>query len=263
MRPNSAASTVSAASDLLSDGWMPAGGSSALRCNSTPSPSPACNENSAAVTVSPCRAMRAFSCGASMRLTLPACQITLLPKHHMTLFSAWASACRGPPMNPMFSAWVSACRGPPANPPGAAPMRSPAARPQGRAEVVRGSPVLSLAAAAAAAAAAATQPSPDAGLLRRSPYAPLRPSPDSTATLKTPQHSFVSDDSAMEVPLSLRGLGAGASPLNHHQVTPRIEAGFHASYRAGQQPCQGEPQTTIAACHAHTVCTNAVTVRLQ
>ena len=69
------------------------------------------------------------------------------------------------------------------------------------------------------AAAAVAQPSPDA-IGRRSPYAPLRPSPEAAKVLKTPQLSFVSDDSAMEVPLSRRSAGGGssASPLVQPQV---------------------------------------------
>ena len=67
-----------------------------------------------------------------------------------------------------------------------------------------------------------------------SPYGALRPSPEAAAALKTPQLSFVSDDSAMEVPLGMRSAGsASGSPLvqqqqqvgaplefQHYRVTP-------------------------------------------
>ncbi|KAK9904234.1 hypothetical protein WJX75_007362 [Coccomyxa subellipsoidea] len=84
------------------------------------------------------------------------------------------------------------------------------------------------------AGAAAAQPSPDA-LGRRSPYAPLRPSPEAAKSLKTPQLSFVSDDSAMEVPLSRRSAGGNSgSPLVQpqeasHHVQPLGQPGVRSS----------------------------------
>lgn len=79
------------------------------------------------------------------------------------------------------------------------------------------------------AGAAAAQPSPDA-LGRRSPYAPLRPSPEAAKSLKTPQLSFVSDDSAMEVPLSRRSAGGNSgSPLVQPQVGLQVCVYSHSS----------------------------------
>ncbi|CAL8470566.1 g10108 [Coccomyxa elongata] len=150
-RPSSAASSVSAASDLLCDGWPPR-----MSCN---------------------------------------------------------GGLRAPPM----SAAV------------AGPMLTPPPKPPGRPDASRTSPGLNRPAAIA-------QPSPDP-LSRRSPYAALRPSPEAAAALKTPQLSFVSDDSAMEVPLGMRSAGsASGSPLVQQQQVEEAGPLAQGMGRASLQP---------------------------
>ncbi|BDA45839.1 hypothetical protein COCOBI_07-6260 [Coccomyxa sp. Obi] len=104
-------------------------------------------------------------------------------------------------------------RAPPMSAAAPGPMRTPPSKPPGRPDASRISPSLNQALRPAALA----QPSPDP-LARRSQYAALRPSPEAAAALKTPQLSFVSDDSAMEVPLGMRSAGsASGSPLVQQQ----------------------------------------------